>query len=176
MSMPVLMLIAVFGPMLAEAWRAAMNERAQLARGGIEPSGDVYMMMRVAYPAAFVAMIAEGFARGGAPSPAVFAGAALFVASKALKWWAIATLGPFWTFRVIVVPGASLVSGGPYQYLRHPNYVAVVGELVAAALMTGAIVAGPIVTAGFGLLIVKRIAVEERALRRGPLGVILPRN
>jgi methyltransferase len=165
-------LIVVFLAMAAEARRASLNERLQRARGGIEPPDDVYEMMRVAYPAAFLAMIAEGLLRGAPPAPTFFAGIVLFGAAKALKWWTIVTLGPFWTFRVIVVPGAPLVAGGPYRYLRHPNYVAVAGELIAVALMTGALVAGPVGTAGFGLLVIKRIAVEERALH----GAILPPN
>ena len=56
------------------------------------------------------------------------------MAAKALKWWAILTLGRFWTFRVIVVPGATLVAGGPYRWLRHPNYVGVIGELVGVGV------------------------------------------
>ena len=174
-----LVLIVVSCTMLAEAHRAASNERAQRARGGIEPADDVYQLMQVAYPAAFLAMIAEGFFRGGPSSPVLTAGVLLFLAAKALKWWAILTLGPSWTFRVIVVPGASLVATGPYRYLRHPNYVAVLGELVSVALMTGALVTGPLGTAGFGVLMLKRISVEERALRQahdGRLGAILPRH
>src|SRR5262249_58475610 len=124
--------------MLIEARRAAAHERAQRARGGIEPAGDVYRVMRVSYPGAFLVMLGEGAWRDGVPVPIVAAGLALFAAAKALKWWAILSLGPFWTFRVIVIPGASLVAGGPYRFIRHPNYVAVVGELVGAALMTGA--------------------------------------
>ena len=127
--------------------------------------------MRVAYPAAFLAMIVEG-AIGGTPPAAVFvAGAVLFAVAKALKWWAIHTLGPCWTFRVIVVPGAVLVASGPYRRMRHPNYLAVVGELIAVALMSGARVAGLLATAVFGLLMLRRIAVENRAL-----GAILRRN
>jgi len=150
--------------MLIEARRAASNESAQLQRGGIEAPGDVYGLMRVAYPAAFLLMIAEQAVRGGPPGWIALAGLGLFAAAKALKWWAILTLGPSWTFRVIVVPRAPLVSAGPYRFLRHPNYMAVVGELVATALMTGARVAGPIATVGFGVLMLKRIAIEERAL------------
>ena len=159
-----LILIVVFVTMLVETARAAANERTQRARGGIEATGDVYKMMRVAYPAAFLAMIGEGFFRAVPAPPVLTAGIILFLAAKALKWWAILTLGPFWTFRVIVVPGASLVAKGPYQYLRHPNYVGVMGELVAVALMTGARFAGPIVTLVFGLIVLRRVAVEEKAL------------
>ena len=166
-----LLLIVVFVPMLVEARRAARNERAQRSRGGIEPPGDVYSVMRVAYPAAFLVMIGEGFWRHaqGAAAPdvrLVTLGLALFAAAKALKWWAILALGPAWTFRVIVVPGAAQVAGGPYGYLRHPNYVAVVLELAAIALASGARVGGPLATLAFGVLMMRRISVEERALRQ----------
>ena len=95
----------------------------------------------------------------------VLAGAVLFLAAKGLKWWAILSLGPFWTFRVIVVPGARLVAAGPYRWLRHPNYVGVIGELAGVALMTGAPLSGVAGIATFSWLLVRRIAVEERALR-----------
>ena len=156
--------VLIFGFMAVEARRAARNERAQRDRGGIEPGTDVYAWMAFAYPASFSAMLIEGALRGARPPAMVVAGAAVFAAAKLLKWWAILTLGRFWTFRVIVVPGAALVRSGPYRFLRHPNYVAVVGELVAVALMTGARIAGPVGTLGFGALILRRIAVEERTL------------
>ena len=155
---------AVFIAMAIEAARASRNERTQRARGGIEPPNDVYKMMRAVYPAAFCAIVAEGMWRGAPARTWFIGGALLFVAAKLLKWWAITALGDFWTFRVIVVPGARLVRTGPYRVLRHPNYVAVAGELIAVALMTGALVSGPIATIAFGVLMLKRIAVEERAI------------
>jgi len=166
-----LLLALVFVPMLVEARLAASNERGQLARGGIEPPGDVYAIMRLAYPGVFLAMIAEGYWRGSAPVVSSFvsfviviAGFVFFVAAKLLKWWAIVSLGDAWTFRVIVRPGVRLVATGPYRWLRHPNYVAVAGELAGVALMSGARVAGPVGAALFGALLYKRISVEERAL------------
>lgn len=162
-----LITLAIFIPMLVEAAIAARHERAQRLRGGIEPDADVYGSMRVAYPAAFALMLAELAWRGRPAAVAVVAGTVVFAFAKALKWWAMATLGPAWTFRVIVVPGATLVSGGPYRVLRHPNYVAVVGELVGAALLTGAWVAGPTATLLFGVLLDKRRRIEDRALGRG---------
>jgi methyltransferase len=166
-----IVLVTVFAFLLVEARRASQNERRQRARGGFEPRGDPYAMMRVAYPGAFLAMIIEGALRGSPAPGAVVAGSILFILAKALKWWAIRSLGPSWTFRVIVVPGSDLVTSGPYRFLRHPNYVAVVGELVAVALVSGARVAGPLATAAFALLMLKRIAVENQAL-----GAILRRN
>jgi len=159
--------VAIFVPMLVETVIAARHERAQRARGGVEADADVYGAMRVAYPGAFALMLAELAWRGGPCVAALTAGALVFAFAKALKWWAMATLGSAWTFRVIVVPGAPLVSAGPYRFLRHPNYVAVVGELVGAALMTGACLAGPTATLLFGVLLNKRRRVEDRALGRG---------
>jgi methyltransferase len=172
----VALLALVFAPMLVEARRAARNERIQRARGGIEPPGDVYGVMRVAYPVVFLAMIAEGAWRSGHPvslsdRSVAAAGLSLFVLAKALKWWAILSLGRSWTFRVIVVPGDAPVTVGPYAWLSHPNYVAVVCELAAVALMSGARVIGPVGTLLFGALMLKRIAVEDRAwARRRPSG------
>lgn len=160
-----ILLAIVFGTMLVEARRASANERAQRARGGVEPAGDVYNVMQVVYPGAFLAMFVEGTLRVDPGPMVVLAGAALFLAAKSLKWWAILSLGPFWTFRVIVVPGARLVAAGPYRWLRHPNYVGVIGELAGVALMTGALLTGVAGIATFSWLLVRRIAVEERALR-----------
>ena len=156
--------VFVYASMIVEAVRASRNEQAQLARGGREPEGDVYAIMRLAYPIVFLVMLIEGALRGLPPATVIAAGAAVFVAAKALKWWAIQSLGQAWTFRVIVVPGTRLVGEGPYRYLRHPNYVAVIGELVAVALLTSARVAGPLATIFFGALIVRRVSVENRAL------------
>ena len=70
--------ILVFAAMAVEAARARRNEVVQRARGGIEPRGDVYPVMRITYPVAFVVMIVEGAARGGAPRAAIVAGALVF--------------------------------------------------------------------------------------------------
>jgi len=159
-----LLSIAVFGSLVVEARRASDNEHAQRRRGGIEPAGDVYRLMRIAYPATFAAMIAEGLFRDPPPAAAIAAGVLVLAAGKALKWWAIVTLGPRWTFRIVVVPNVPLIRGGPYRWLRHPNYVGVVGKLLGVALIAGAWVSGPAAIAAFGALLLKRIRVEERML------------
>jgi methyltransferase len=114
----------------------------------------------------FLAMIAEGTWRQVALPALAVPGLLLFLLAKALKWWAIRSLGRSWTFRVIVVPGDAAVTSGPYAWLRHPNYVAVAGELVAVALMSGALVTGPLGTLLFCGLMLKRMSVEDRALRQ----------
>ena len=150
--------------MAIEASISTRNERALRARGAVEPAGDVYRTMQWAYPVSFVAMAIEGAMFGDGPGIATMAGSLLMLASKALKFWAMASLGDRWTFKVLVVP-EPLVAQGPYAWLRHPNYVAVVGELASMALLVDARVAGPVATLLFSLLIWRRIRVEDRALR-----------
>jgi methyltransferase len=161
----VLMLLAIaFVPMLVEARRSAAHARALRAAGAAEPADDVYRVMEVTYPACFLAMAAEAWWRGRGMSGTAFAGAAIFVAAKGLKYWAIATLGDRWTFRVLVPPGSAMTRRGPYRLLRHPNYVGVVGELAGFALLAQAPLAGVVSVVAFALLLAARIRVEERAL------------
>jgi methyltransferase len=161
----------VFGFMLAEARVSRAHEQRLREAGAIAPPGDVYRAMAVLYPGAFLAMTIEGVwraaagpATSGGPAWPV-AGVLLFAAGKALKVWAIRTLGVRWSFRVYVQAGQPLVGSGPYRYVAHPNYIAVVGELVGTAMMVGAVILGPIATAVFGVLLLARVRFEERALR-----------
>ena len=156
--------VLVFAPMIAEAMLAAKNDRALRAAGAVEPRGDVYRVMQVAYPASFLMMLAEGALRSAGPDGIFWAGVAVFAAGKALKYWAIASLGPRWTFRVLVPPESERIRRGPYRWLAHPNYVGVAGQLIGAALAMRAIVTGPVAVIGFSLLMLRRVAVEEKAL------------
>ena len=164
MTRTIVLLLIAFVPMLFEARRSRRNEIALRARGAIAPARDVYPLMQVAYPACFLAMAAAGWLRDAVPASWLAAGAVIFATGKALKYWAIATLGPRWTFRVLVVPGAPLIMDGPYRWLRHPNYIGVTGELAGFALLAGAPIAGALSLIVFGSLMLVRIAVEERAL------------
>jgi methyltransferase len=153
-----------FIPMLLEARRSAMNERALRAAGAVEPATDVYSAMRIAYPASFLAMIIEAWWSDRGATAMAGLGGVVFVAAKALKYWAVGTLGPRWTFRVLVPAGSERTLKGPYAFLRHPNYVGVMGELVGFALMAQAPFAGAVSVVLFGFILRARIRVEERAL------------
>lgn len=120
--------------------------------------------MALTYPVAFAAMFAESGLRGGPPRELFVAGLAVWGAAKLLKAWAIASLGSRWSFRVLVLPGAPLVTRGPYRRMRHPNYVAVAGELAGAGLMMAAPVTGVVFTAAFIEIMRRRVRVEERML------------
>ena len=150
--------------MLVELWVSLGNERVLRARGAIVAPDPAYDVMRVAYPATFVAMGIEGALSEPSPGGIVLAGATVFVLGKLLKVWAIVALGPFWTYKVLIVPGETLVTRGPYAWMRHPNYVGVVGEILGIALILGARLTGPLSLVVFGWLLWRRIQAEEQAL------------
>lgn len=179
MSGAAFVLALVIGLMLAETRVSSVHERRLRERGAVMPDGDVYRALAILYPAAFLVMGLEGIWRArdaqSAGATAVSAeslhgpswfvsGLLMFIAAKALKYWAIASLGERWTFRVFVLPGLPLVTTGPYRYVTHPNYIAVVGELVGTAMMMGALVTGPVMTALFGIALFARVRFENRVL------------
>jgi methyltransferase len=165
-AIAVLTTIAMLLIMAGEAVLSSFNERLLRARGAVEAEGDVIGVMRWAYPAAFIAMGLEGAMTGPAPPNVLMGGLALLGLAKALKVWAISSLGSKWSYRVLVVPGEALVTSGPYRFIPHPNYLAVVGEIVSVALIVWAPITGTLAAIGFGWLMILRMKVENRALGR----------
>ncbi len=165
---PALALAVVFGTMGLEALRSAANERALLARGARLVSDPSFSWMRLAYPAGFLATCLEGWWRGVSWNGWVATGVVIFAAGKLVKYAAIATLGSRWSFRVLVVPDEPLVSRGIYRVVRHPNYLGVAGEVLGIGLWMQAPVAGALFVVTFGLILVWRIRIEERALGLPP--------
>ena len=164
MSVAAFTVAVIAGLMIAE-WRVSIrHERDLLARGAIAPREPGYPVMAILYPCCFLAMGIEGAARHAGVTFVFGSGVVLFVAGKAIKYWAMATLGERWTFKVHVLPGVPLVAAGPYRYLAHPNYVGLLGELAGTALMTAARITGPLALLAFGVVLWRRVRFEERAL------------
>lgn len=88
----------------------------------------------------------------------------IVAAAQALRWWCIRSLGRRWSTRVLVIPGLPLVASGPYRWLRHPNYVAVVAEGVALPLVHGAWLTALVFSVGNALVLAVRLRVENTAL------------
>jgi methyltransferase len=88
------------------------------------------------------------------------------VLAQALRWWCITVLGPRWNTRIIVIPGLPLVDGGPYRWLHHPNYVAVVLEGIALPLVHTAWITAVVFTVVNAGLLRVRIASENAALEQ----------
>lgn len=150
---------------LAELVVSRRNAAWSLRHGGREYGAGHYPAMVVLHTGLLVACPVEAARRPFVPALG-WAMLALVLASQALRWWCITTLGPRWNTRVIVVPDLPLVSGGPYRLLRHPNYVAVVVEGVALPLVHTAWVTAAVFTALNALLLRVRIRTEDAALAR----------
>lgn len=166
MTWYVALVLAVGLERLAELVVSARNARWSFARGGVE-SGRGHFPPMVALHAGLLAACVVEVAVAGRPFlpwlgvPALV----LALAGQVLRWWCIRTLGPRWNTRVIVVPGLPLVASGPYRWLRHPNYVAVVLEGIALPLVHTAWVTAVAFTVLNAVLLLRfRIPAEERAL------------
>jgi methyltransferase len=141
------------------------NADLALARGGIELGREHFGAMRALHAAFLAACALEVALLSRAFQPWLgLPMLALALAAQALRYWAIASLGPRWNVRVIVTPGEPVVTGGPYRWLRHPNYLAVVIEGFALPLIHGAWLTAALFSASNAWLLRTRIRVEERAL------------
>jgi len=151
---------------LAELVVSARNARWSFARGGVESGLGHFPPMVALHTGLLLACVLEVHLADRPFLPWLgWPALALVVASQVLRWWCIATLGPRWNTRVIVVPGLPLVRRGPYRWLSHPNYVAVVVEGLALPLVhTAWVTALAFTVLNAVLLLGYRIPAEERAL------------
>jgi methyltransferase len=151
---------------VGELWYASRNTRALKARGGIEHGGRHYPLIVVLH-AAWLLAVAIGIRFD--PAIRVFP-LGLFILVQGLRVWVLATLGPYWTTRIITVPDAPLVVRGPYRFARHPNYLVVIGEMALLPLVFGQVTNAIMFSVLNGAVLGWRIHVEEAALapRRDP--------
>ena len=144
------------------------NARIAFARGGRE-SGRTQFRWMAAFHGAFLASCAAEAVLLRRPFPGLLGAAALVGAlgSQGLRYWAIATLGDRWNVRIIVVPGDPPITAGPYRFVRHPNYLAVVAEMVCLPLVHGCWLTAIFFSLGNIAVLRTRIRAEERALGQG---------
>jgi len=161
LGLPQAIVAAVALQRLAELAYARRNT-ARLRAAGAHEAGarhyPLFVLLHGTWLAALFALVPPN-----APIQWWLIGA--FAALQAGRLWVIASLGPRWTTRVIVMPGAPLVRRGPYRWLRHPNYLIVAGEIAVLPLALGAWGIAAFWSALNGALIAHRIRVETRALQ-----------
>jgi methyltransferase len=154
---------------VAERVYASRNEARLLAEGAVEVAPWVFRLMVPPYVLIFPAAVAEHLlAPRRLSTPLLVSMLLLFAASKALKVWAILHLGRAWTMKVIVPRDLRVVCTGPYRYLRHPNYVAVIGEILSLPLAGGAWATALVGGAIFAAVLSFRVRTEEAALGARP--------
>lgn len=163
-----LLVLVVVAVRFVELGVAKRNLAWARERGGVETGAGHYPVMVVLHTALLAGCLVEVFAADrpflawlGVPMLVLLAGA------HALRWWCIRTLGPQWNTRVVRVPGQARVTSGPYRWLSHPNYVAVVVEGIALPLVHTAWVTALLFTVANLALLRVRLRVEEAALAAG---------
>ncbi len=167
-----LLIVAVGLERLAELVVSKRNAAWSFARGGVESGQRHYVVMVVLHTGLLVGALVEVWVWQPAFLPALgWTMFALVVAAQALRWWCIVTLGQQWNTRVIVVPGLSRITGGPYRFMSHPNYVAVVIEGFALPLVHSAWITALVFTLCNAVLLAVRIRVENQALTSMPVTV-----
>lgn len=161
--------LALLAALTLERWlelaRSRRNARVALADGAQE-FGRAHFPWMVAFHATFLPACAAEVLLAHRPFPGAWGWLALGVVALAqgLRWWTIATLGPRWSVRVIVPAEAAPVVGGPYRFLRHPNYLAVILEVAFIPLVHGAWMTALAASLINAALLTVRIPCEEAAL------------
>jgi methyltransferase len=141
------------------AW-SRRNERQLRAEGATEAGSGHYpffVLLHAGWLAAMLLLIPPETV----PDPYLLSA---YAGLQALRLWTMASLGRFWTTRILSLPGAPLVRRGPYRWLRHPNYAIVIAEIVTLPLAFGAASIALIFSAANLILLAVRIRAEEAAL------------
>jgi methyltransferase len=145
---------------LAEVAYAERNTRALIARGAREAGRGHYpliVLLHAAWLVAILMMLPEVRVIFWLPL-------VLFLLLQAARVWVIATLGPYWTTRIITLDEAPLVRRGPYRFVRHPNYLIVAGEILLLPLALGEWQVAAVFTLLNGAMLAWRIRAEDAAL------------
>ncbi|MCP9274744.1 isoprenylcysteine carboxyl methyltransferase family protein [Mycolicibacterium arenosum] len=161
----VALIAAVAVERVAELVVSKRNLEWSRERGGTEFGAGHYPVMVVLHTALLVGCVVEVVALHRPFIPALgWPMLAVVVATQVLRWWCISTLGHHWNTRVVVIPGAQRVTGGPYRFIPHPNYVVVVIEGVALPLVHSAWLTAMVFTVLNAALLRTRLRVENTAL------------
>ena len=169
----IVLLVLLIIQRLSELVLARRNARRAFARGGREYGAGHYPLIVLLHVSWFVSWILEHIMRGGNILQPWWLCVGVIICAQFVRYWTIATLGPSWNTRIIVVPGAERITKGPFRWLTHPNYVVVLVEFFFIPLFVGAYLTAIIATI-LNLLILTRIRIpaEERAIGeflRGPM-------
>ena len=145
---------------LVELVIARRNTARLMASGAVEVAGDIYPAL-VLLHVLWLGSILIFAPSGAQPNWMWLAG---YVALQGMRIWTMASLGRFWTTRLVSVPGAPIVRSGPYRFLRHPNYLVVAVEIALLPLVFGEYEISLLFTVLNALLLARRIKVEDHAL------------
>jgi methyltransferase len=152
----------------AEEVHSARNTRALLARGAREEGPSYYPVVAVTH----LSWIASLFFLIPSDAQPFWPVIGLYVVLQAARYWVIATLGPYWTHRIITIDKAPIVSSGAYRLFKHPNYAITIAETLLLPVAFSAVALALIMTAIWVAVLSYKIRLEDAALaarRHGPI-------
>ena len=167
---------------LGELILAERNRRWAMARGGRESDGGQYLVIAAVHVLCYLSLWLEWKYRSHGWSALWPIWLGLLAGAQIVRFWAILALGRHWNTRIIVLPQMRLVTRGPYRFIRHPNYLAVIIELIVIPVLCGAYLTAVIFSLANAWMLARRIPREERALQQcsgdalPPLPRFLPRR
>lgn len=161
-----LLIVAVAIQRIVELRIARRNERRARERGAIEVGRDHYAAIVTLHLLWFIGMLVEIVLLTRSINALWYLLLPAFIAAQALRIWSMRSLGEAWNTRILVVPGSRVVRRGPYKYLRHPNYLAVIIELAVVPVMLGAYLTAITTSLINTMLLRNRIRAEVEALRQ----------
>jgi methyltransferase len=144
---------------LGELVLARHNTQDLMARGAVEVGAGHYPLLVAMHAAWLVALWVYGYEQPVDPILLI-----AFIGLQGLRWWVLTTLGPRWTTRIIVLPGAPRVVDGPYRYVAHPNYLVVAAEIALLPLALHLPLLALIFSALNAAMLAIRIRAESTAL------------
>jgi methyltransferase len=155
-----LLLAALVLQRLGELWLARRNTARLMAAGAVEVGAGHYPLF-VLLHGTWIAAMALSIP---AETPVQAGPLTLLGLVMAARVWVVASLGRFWTTRIVTLPGAARVRSGPYRFLDHPNYLVVVAEIALVPMVFGAWDVAVAFSTANGALLAHRISVEDKAL------------
>ena len=158
MTWNILILALVTLQRVGELWLARRNTQRLLARGAYEHAPGHYPLIVAVHALWLISLWSLALSR---PVDGFFLG--IFVLIELCRIWVLTTLGPRWTTRIIVLPGAPLIQRGPYRLVNHPNYWVVVGEIAVLPLVFGLWKVALVFTLLNAAILTVRIHEENRA-------------
>lgn len=150
---------------LIELRIAFINERIMIEKGAMEFGRAHYPFIVLLHILFLFSLITEVTYFNKSISPFWYVLSPILIFAQFIRYWSIFTLGPFWNTKIIVLPNAVVKVKGPYQYIRHPNYVAVAIEIALIPLLYQAIWTAIVFSLINGIILSIRIREEERALK-----------
>jgi methyltransferase len=164
-----LLILAVAVERLIELVVSNRNQKWSQTQGGVEYSFGHYPFMVFLHTGLLAASLVEFYIFKPKLIPGlVWAMFSLVIASQFLRWWCVFTLGKRWNTRIIIVPNLPRITSGPYRFLQHPNYVAVVVEGFALPMVGFSWITATVFTLLNIPLLFIRIRAENQALATLP--------